>query len=109
MRLYNLQSRKLDLKTISGYFNSYCISSRSRFYYLSHTIKIIESDRAIYFKDNQNNESIESYNLTLREEHVVLLVPFLPDFTMRLPHINVLSIDPKLHNNLKPMVVEDSN
>ena len=53
VRLYNPQSKKLDPKTISGYFISYYVGSRgSRFYCMSHTIKVIESDRAIYFKDD---------------------------------------------------------
>ena len=53
MRPYNPHSKKLDLKTISGYFISYCVGSRgSRFYCPSHTTKVIESDQAIDFKDD---------------------------------------------------------
>ena len=45
VRSCNPQSKKLDPKTISGYFISYCVGSRgSRFYYLSHTTRVIESD-----------------------------------------------------------------
>ena len=43
MRSYNSQYKKLDLKTISGYFISYCVGLRgSRFYYPSHTTRVIE-------------------------------------------------------------------
>ena len=53
MRLYNLQSKKLDLKTINGYFIGYCVGSRgSRFYCPLHTTRVIESDRAIYSQDD---------------------------------------------------------
>ena len=53
MRPYNLQSRKLDPKTISGYFIGYCVGSRgSRFYCPSHTTRVIKSDQAIYFEDD---------------------------------------------------------
>ena len=53
MRSYNPQSKKLDKKTISGYFIGYCAGSRgSRFYYPSHTTRVIESDRAIHFEDD---------------------------------------------------------
>ena len=53
VRLYNPQSKKLDPKTISGYFNGYCVGSRgSRFYCPSHTTRVIELDRAIYFEDD---------------------------------------------------------
>ena len=53
VRPYNPQSKKLDHKTISGYFIGYCVGSRgSRFYYPSHTTRVIKSDRAIYFEDD---------------------------------------------------------
>ena len=53
MKPYNSQSKKLDQKTISGYFISYCVGSRgSRFYCPSHTTRVIESDQSIYFEDD---------------------------------------------------------
>ena len=53
VRPYNPQSKKLNSKTISGYFIGYCVGSRgSSFYCLSHTTRVIESDRAIYFEDD---------------------------------------------------------
>ena len=53
VRPYNPQSKKLDPKTISGYFIGYCVGSRgSRFYFPSHTTRVIESDRVIYFEDD---------------------------------------------------------
>ncbi|KAL9431820.1 hypothetical protein AB3S75_026925 [Citrus x aurantiifolia] len=68
VRPYNPQSRKLDPKTISGHFIGYCIGSRgSRFYCPSHTTRIIESDRAIYFEDDHNGGSSEPRSPTLRE------------------------------------------
>ena len=53
VQIYNPQIKKLNCKTISGYFVGYCIGSRgSRFFYPSHTTKIVESDRAVYFEDD---------------------------------------------------------
>ena len=53
VRLYNRQSKKLDLKTISGYFIGYYVGSRgSRFYCPLYTTRVIESDQAIYFEDD---------------------------------------------------------
>ena len=50
-RIYNPQIKKLDPKTISGYFFDYCIGSRgSRFFCPSHTTRIVESDIDIYFE-----------------------------------------------------------
>ena len=43
VRLHNPESKKLDPKTISGYFIGYCMESRgSRFYCSPHTTKVIE-------------------------------------------------------------------
>ena len=53
MRIYNPQIKKLNPKTINGYFVGYCIGSRgSRLFYPSHTTRIVELDRAIYFEDD---------------------------------------------------------
>ena len=50
---YNLQSKKLDSKTISGYFIGYFVGSRgSRFYCPLHTTRVIKLDRVIYFEDD---------------------------------------------------------
>ena len=43
MRPFLPFTRKLDFKTVSGFFIGYCIGSReSRFYYPTHSIKIVE-------------------------------------------------------------------
>ena len=50
VRPFILFMRKLDSKTIFGFFIGYYISSRgSRFYYPTHSTKVIKSDRAMYF------------------------------------------------------------
>ena len=55
VRPYNPQSKKLDPKTISGFFVGYCIRSRgSKFYCPSHTARIIESNSVVYFEDKVN-------------------------------------------------------
>ncbi|KAH9657228.1 Integrase catalytic domain-containing protein [Citrus sinensis] len=109
VRPYNPQSRKLDPKTISGHFIGYCIGSRgSRFYCPSHTTRIIESDRAIYFEDDHNGGISEPRSLTLREECVVLPIPSFPTSAMGLPHIDDSSVDPELHHDIEPMIVEDN-
>ena len=42
VRMYNPKFKKLDPKTISGYFIGYCMGSRgSRFYFSSHTTRVI--------------------------------------------------------------------
>ncbi|RVW26509.1 Retrovirus-related Pol polyprotein from transposon TNT 1-94 [Vitis vinifera] len=77
VRPYNPQSKKLDPKTIGGFFVGYCIRSRgSRFYCPSHTTKIIESNRVVYFEDEVNvDPNFVPREIPFGEEHVV--IPFL--------------------------------
>lgn len=108
VRRYNLQSQKLDLKTISGHYIGYCINSRGfRFYCLSHTTRIIEFDRAIYFEYDHNSGSSEPCNLTLREEHIVLLIPPFLTSAMGLPRTDVSSVNHEPHHDMEPITVED--
>ena len=65
----------MDLKTISGYFVGYCIGSRgSRFFCPSHTTRIVESNRAVYFEDDfefDDNNGIREPQF--KEESVFIL------------------------------------
>ena len=75
MRPYNPQSMKLDPKIISGYFIGYCVGSRgSKFYCLSHTTRVIESNRAIYFEDDTGT-SQEAREIVLKKHLVFIHVP----------------------------------
>nr|CAN83337.1 hypothetical protein VITISV_004574 [Vitis vinifera] len=71
VRPYNPQLKKLDLKTISGFFVSYCIGSRgSKFYCPFHTTRIIELDRAVYFEDEVNADpNFVPREIPFGEEH----------------------------------------
>ncbi|KAF2294007.1 hypothetical protein GH714_006333 [Hevea brasiliensis] len=73
------QIRKLDAKSVSGFFIGYCTSSRgSRFYCPTHSTRVIESDHAGYFEDEMDWwESIPRV-VNLRDETVVFPVPLLP-------------------------------
>ncbi|KAJ9679813.1 hypothetical protein PVL29_021660 [Vitis rotundifolia] len=86
VRPYNPQSKKLDPKTISGFFVGYCIGSRgSRFYCPSHTTRIIESDRAVYFEDEVNVDSnFVPREIPFGEEHVVIPFP-----TSYVPNVDI--------------------
>ena len=75
VRLYNPQSKKLDPKTISGYFIGYCVGSRGfRFYCSSHTTRVIESDQAIYFEDDIGTNQGPRENV-FKEHLVCILMP----------------------------------
>ncbi|KAF2321068.1 hypothetical protein GH714_033480 [Hevea brasiliensis] len=79
VRPYNPQIRKLDAKSISGFFIGYCTSSRgSRFYCPTHSTRVIESGCAIYFEDEMDSGSQIPRVVNLRDETVVFPVPLLP-------------------------------
>ena len=53
VRIYNPQIKKLDPKSINGYFFPYCIGSRgSRFFCPTHTTRIVEPNIVVYFEDD---------------------------------------------------------
>ena len=55
---YNLYTKKLDAKIINGYFIGYCIGLRdSRFYCLTHSIRVVKSDHVVYFEDEMKSGS----------------------------------------------------
>ena len=73
VRSYNPQSKKLDPKTISGYFIGYCVGSRGfRFYCPSHTTRVIESNLAIYFEDNIGTS--QGIREIVFKEHLVFII-----------------------------------
>ncbi|RVW44372.1 Retrovirus-related Pol polyprotein from transposon TNT 1-94 [Vitis vinifera] len=86
VRPCNPQSKKLDPKTINGFFVGYCIGSRgSRFYCLSHTTRIIESGRAVYFEDEVNvDPNFVTREIPFGEKHVVISFP-----TSHVPNVDV--------------------
>ncbi|KAJ9675422.1 hypothetical protein PVL29_024372 [Vitis rotundifolia] len=95
VRPYNPQSKKLDPKTISGFFVGYCIGSRgSKFYCPSHTTRIIESDRAVYFEDEVNVDlNFVPREIPFGEEHVVIPFP-----TSHVPNVDVPIVQPLATN-----------
>jgi len=88
VRPYNPQLKKLDLKTVSGFFIGYCGGSRgSRFYCLSHSMRVIESDRAVFFEDDLDSGSNVPRPVTLREDRVIIPMP-----SIYLPANNVIPV-----------------
>ena len=77
VRPYNLQSKKLDPKTISRYFIGYYVRLRgSGFYCLSHTTRVIESYRAIYFEDDTGT-SQGLREIVLKERPIFIFMPIV--------------------------------
>ena len=75
VRPYNSQSKKLDPKTISGYFIGYYVGSRrSRCYCMLHTTRVIDSNRAIYFEDDKGT-SQGPREIVFKEHLIFIPVP----------------------------------
>ena len=61
VRIYNPQEKKLDSRTVSGYFISYAEKSKGyRFYCPSHATKIVESHNARFLENDVISGSNES-------------------------------------------------
>ena len=74
VRPYNLETKKLNLRTVSGFFVGCYIRSRgSRFYCPTHTTRIIDSDRAVYLEgESEQVATQEPHPISFREERVIL-------------------------------------
>jgi len=107
VRLYNLEIKKLDPKTISGFFVGYSIGSRGwRFYCPNHTTRIIEFDHAIYLEENLGDDSImQPYIIEFKEEHVDIPFPITP-IARSIPFDLVYNdvVDPIVDTNLDHII-----
>jgi hypothetical protein len=77
-KMYNPHIKKLDSKTISCYFIGYPERSKCfKFYYLSHTTRIVETRHAVFF-ENSNISGSNVNNIFNIDE-----VPMLPQELLR--------------------------
>ena len=108
VRPYTLQSKKLDSKTISGYFIGYYVGSRcSKFYCLLHTTRAIESNRDIYFEDDTGT-SQGPREIVLKEHPVFIPVPiaFAPIFSLVVDQHPVATIDDESIMDADPVALD---
>ena len=58
IRVYNQQERKLDARTISGYFNGYLENSKGYMFYCpNHSKRVVETGNARFIKNGEINGS----------------------------------------------------
>jgi hypothetical protein len=70
VRNYNPQEKKLDPRTISGYFIGYAERSKGyRFYCPSHSIGIVESRNAKFLENDLNSGSDQTMNIVSEKDH----------------------------------------
>ena len=70
VRIYNPQEKKLDPRTISGYFIGYDESSKGyKFYCPSHSTRIVESRNAMFFENDLISGSDQTRNIVSEKDH----------------------------------------
>ena len=71
VRIYNSQEKKLDLRTINGYFIGHAKRSKGyRFYCPYHITRIVESRNAKFFENDLINESDQLRDLGSEIDHI---------------------------------------
>ena len=71
VRIYNPQEKKLDPRTISGYFIGYAEKSKGyRFYCPSHSTRIVESRNTKFLEYDLVNGSDQFWNIASDIDHI---------------------------------------
>jgi len=71
VRIYNPQEKKLDLRTISGYFIRYAERSKGyRFYYPCHITRIMESRNVKFLENDLISWSDQLRDLDFEIDHI---------------------------------------
>ena len=70
VRIYNPQEKKLDPRTISGYFIGYAERSKGyRFYCTSHITRIVESRNAKFLENDLISGSDQFHDIVSEKDH----------------------------------------
>ncbi|RVW53328.1 Retrovirus-related Pol polyprotein from transposon TNT 1-94 [Vitis vinifera] len=78
-RIYNPHEKKLDSRTISGYFIGYPDKSKEyRFYCPNHNVRIVETGNARFLENGEISGSNEPRKVDNEEIRVDIPPPFLP-------------------------------
>ena len=71
VRIYNPEEKKLDPRTISGYFIAYAEKSKGyKFYCPSHTTRIVESRNTKFLEDDVISGSDHFRNIVFAHDHI---------------------------------------
>ena len=73
VKVYNPHERSLDLRIVNGYFIGYPEMSRGcRFYCPSHSMRIVESDRAFFLEDDCiSGSTIKNFVVVESQEDII--------------------------------------
>ena len=86
VRPYDPSLKKLEPRSVSGYFVGYANKSKGyRFYCPSYSMRIVESKRAVFLEGDSVNEVVQPSRFAFEEERVVIPVPPFLESTVSLP------------------------
>uniref|UniRef100_A0A2N9EWH4 Integrase catalytic domain-containing protein n=1 Tax=Fagus sylvatica TaxID=28930 RepID=A0A2N9EWH4_FAGSY len=86
LRPYDPSLKKLDPRSVSGYFVGYANKSKGyRFYCPSYSMRIVESKRAVFLEGDSVNEVVQPSRFAFEEERVAILVPPSLESAVSLP------------------------
>ena len=81
IRIYNPQEKKLDTRTISGYFIGYPVKSKGYIFYCpTHSTRIVETGNVRFIENGETSGSEASQNVEIKEVRVQ--VPLTSAFTL---------------------------
>ena len=102
IRVYNPQEKKLDARTISGYFIGYPEKSKGyRFYCPTHNTRIVETGNARFIENGETSGSEASQNVEIKEIRVQVPLSCASSSRLVVPHV----VEP--HNNQEEQQVID--
>ena len=106
-RIYNPLEKKLDSRTISGYFIGYPEKSkRYRFYCPNHSTRIVETGNAIFIENGEISGSDNLQNVAFQEVSVQVPLPItsneivVPTIVEQPNNVEQQINEPLLHNEM---------
>jgi len=102
VRIYNPQEKKLDERTINGFFIGYPEKSKGYMFYCpTHSTRIVETGNARFIKNGETSGSETSRNVEIKEVRVQ--VPITSTYLSRVvvPHVV------ETHNNQEEQQIND--
>ncbi|KAL1565130.1 hypothetical protein AAHA92_07386 [Salvia divinorum] len=104
-RVYSPQEKKLDFRTVSGYFIGYPEKSKGyRFYCPNHSMRIVETGNARFFENGEISGSSNTRNAVISEIRVEFPLPL---FSQELSVPNIVEQPNNIeHLNDQPLNVD---
>ena len=105
IRVYNPQEKKLDARTISGYFIGYPEKSKGfRFYCPNHSTRIVETGNAKFIENVEISGSTDPRNVEIKEVRVQVPVTCASSSRVTVPLIAAPQHNEEEQQNNEPVI-----